>query len=71
MKKEEIVGILKEEGLDIAEDMAEVAVKAAFRVIAILIPKISNGLGAVIVPLLTYAEPLILDIIDKIDGEED
>lgn len=70
MDKKEIVDILKGEGLDVAEEAAVMAVKAALKIIALLIPKVSNGLGAVIVPLLLYVEPLILEQIDKIDGKD-
>ena len=70
MEKKEITNILKEEGLDVAEDAAVMAVKAAMKIIALLVPKVSNGLGALILPMLTYVEPLILEQIDKIDGKD-
>ena len=70
MDKKEIVEVLKSEGLDVAEDAAVMAVKAAMKIIALLVPKVSNGLGALILPMLTYVEPLILEQIDKIDGKD-
>lgn len=71
MDKKEIVKVLKEEGLDITEEAAVAAVRGTIRLLGILLPKISNGLGAIAAPLLVYAEPLILAQIDKIDGEDD
>lgn len=70
MDKKEIVEVLKSEGLYVAEDAAVMAVKAAMKIIALLVPKVSNGLGALILPMLTYVEPLILEQIDKIDGKD-
>lgn len=71
MEKKEIVKVLKEEGLDIGEEAAVAAVRATFKLLGILLPKVSNGLGAIAAPLLLYAQPLILDMLDKIDGEDD
>lgn len=71
MDKKDITKILKEEGLDITEDMAVTAVKGAFRLIAVLVPQISKGLGGIIGPLVAIVEPQILALIDQIDGEDD
>lgn len=71
MNKTEVVTVLKSEGLDVAEDMAVQAVKAAFKILAALAPKVSQTAGAIIGPLLAVLEPRILELLDKIDGEDD
>lgn len=71
MDKKEITDILKAEGLDLAEDMAVQAVRVAFRIMIAVVPKVSNGLGAIIGPLVQIVEPQVLALLDKIDGEDD
>lgn len=66
--KKEIVDILKKDGLEIAEETAVQATKAAFSLLKILLPKISNGFGSFIVPMLGYAQDEVLKLIDEIDG---
>jgi len=71
MNKTEVVTVLKSEGLDVAEDMAVNAVKAAFKILILLAPKVSQTAGAIIAPMLAVLEPRILELLDKIDGEDD
>lgn len=71
MNKTEVVEVLKTEGLDVAEDMAVNAVKAAFKILILLAPKVSQTAGAIIAPMLAVLEPRILELLDKIDGEDD
>lgn len=71
MDKKEIIGVLQAEGLDVAEDMAVAAVRAAFRIIMLVVPKVSNGLGAIVGPMIMLVEPLVLGMLDKIDGKDD
>lgn len=71
MNKTEVVTVLKSEGLDVAEDMAVKAVRAAFKILILLAPKVSQTAGAIIGPLLAVLEPRILELLDKIDGEDD
>lgn len=71
MEKSEVMGVLKSEGLDVAEDMAVNAVKAAFKILILLAPKVSQTAGAIIAPMLAVLEPRILELLDKIDGEDD
>lgn len=69
--EKEVIDVLRVNGLEVAEDMAVPAVKTAFNIVRILVPKISNGLGSIIVPLTFYAEEEILKLVDKIDGKDD
>lgn len=71
MDKKEIVGILKTEGLDVAEDMAVVAVRSAIAILRVVMPKLSNGFGLAFNLLLDAYEPRILDLLDQIDGKKD
>jgi len=71
MDKKEIVGILKTEGLDVAEDMAVVAVRSAIAILRVMMPKLSNGFGLAFNLLLDAYEPRILDLLDQIDGKKD
>lgn len=66
--KNEIIEVLKKEGLPATEDAVVIAVKVAFRILGIVIPKVSSGLGKIVFPLILYAEPLVLEQVDKIDG---
>lgn len=71
MDQKEIVTILKTEGLDIAEDMAVQAIKGAFKLIGEMLPKVHPMLSLVVSPMLNELQPMLLAIIDKIDGEDD
>lgn len=69
--KKEVLEIMKGKGLDVAEDAAVMAVEAAFALMIALVPKVSNGLGGIIVPIIAIIKPKILAILDEIDGEDD
>jgi len=69
--KAEILGVLKVEGLDVAEDMAVVAVRGAFALIRLLAPKVSITGGAMAAAMISIIEPKILELIDAIDGVDD
>lgn len=71
MKKEEIVTVLKDEGLDVGEDMAVSAVRAAFRLLLLIVPRFSVGLAAIMPALVNIIEPQVLAALDHIDGEDD
>lgn len=64
----EVIEILKSKGLVVGEEMAVTAVKAAFALVGVLVPRISTGLGRIIMPLISYAESEVLGMVDKIDG---
>lgn len=68
--KNEILKILKVEGLVVAEDMAVKGVRAAFAIMALVVPKVSFGLGSIIVPMLGAIERPVLSLLDEIDGKD-
>jgi hypothetical protein len=70
MDKKEIVDVLKEEGLVVAEEMAVNAVRAAFKLIRGVASKVDPDIGFLVTTVLTYAEPKLLTLIDSIDGED-
>jgi len=59
---------LKVEGIDLAEDMVAGAVKAIFRAVPKLLPA---ALAPIVAGVLLAAEPAVLALVDKIDGEDD
>ena len=71
MNEKEIIEILRDEGLDLAEDMAVQAVKGAIKLIKSMLPKINPVVSMLLGPMLDQLEPILLGIIDKIDGEDD
>ena len=71
MENKEIVDILKTEGLDLAEDMAVNAVRGAIKLIKEMLPKINSIVAMLLIPLLDQLEPVLLGMLDKIDGEDD
>lgn len=71
MENREIVDILKSEGLDLAEDLAVNAVRGAIKLIKEMLPKVNSLVAMLISPLLDQLEPILLGLLDKIDGEDD
>lgn len=71
MDQEEIVAILKTEGLEVAEDLAVNAVNAAFQLIMAMLPKVNPMIAVVVTPMLVTLKPMLLEVIDKIDGKDD
>lgn len=69
--KKQIAELFKVRGLDVAEDMAVLAVTAAFDLLILIIPKVSAGLGAIIVPMVEIVKPKVLELLDAIDGKDD
>lgn len=71
MDKKEITAVLKSEGLDIAEDLAIEATRAAIKLLKVVLPKVSKGFGLVFTMFVDAYEDKIFEILDKIDGEKD
>ena len=71
MENKEIVDVLKNEGLDIAEDTAMAAARGAIQLLKLLLPKVSTGFGIAFSMFMQVYEAEIYGLIDKIDGEED
>jgi len=62
---------LKQEGLNIAEDAAEGAVKAVFRAVAKFAAQSENKMDDVLIAILPVIEPHVLKLLDGIDGEKE
>lgn len=71
MTNSDIVDILKDEGLDVAEELAMSAVRGAFALLKSVLPRINPILGVILVPMLEKLEPVVLEALDNIDGEDD
>lgn len=69
--KKIIVQELKDAGLDIAEEMAVVAVKGLFAALPKVVAATENKVDDLIVPVLMVIQPKIMELLDKIDGKED
>lgn len=69
--KKEIIAICKAEGMDVAEEAAVMAVNTAFSILQIVVPKVSVGAGAIVVPMIEVVKPKVMELLDKIDGEDD
>jgi hypothetical protein len=69
--KKEINEIARNKGLNVAEDASVLLVEAAFALLATLVPKVSFGLGGIIIPIIAIVKPKILEMLDEIDGEDD
>jgi len=68
--KDKVLNILKDEGLDLAEDAAEKVVKAGFKIGKLLISESENKVDDLLLPLFDLVEPRVLELVDKIDGEK-
>lgn len=67
--KEIVVKEFKEHGLEIAEDMAEVAVKGVFTACKEVIRETPTKIDDMTLPLVELVEKKALSFIDSIDGE--
>jgi len=63
--------ILKEQGLDIAEDAAVATVKGVFKALPAILAVTENKYDDMLIPVLGLLEPQVIGILDKIDGEDD
>lgn len=71
MNQEDIIEILKDDGIDIAEELAMQAAKAAIKLLRVIVPKVSVGFGLAFNLFMDAYEPQIYKMLDKIDGEKD
>ena len=69
--KEELLELLKDKGLDIAEEALKDLVEGVFEILPVLVSKTENTYDDLLVPMLGLIKPKILEMIDKIDGEVD
>ena len=70
MDKKKLVEILKENGLNIAEEAATTTVKGIFKSIKEIVKATPSKTDDLLIPLIAVIEPPILALIDKIDGED-
>lgn len=70
MDKKQIVGLVKDQGIDLGEDMAIAAVKTAIELIKVIVPQLSRGAGTMLNLFLGAYEEDIYKLLDKIDGKE-
>lgn len=71
MDKKQIVGLVKDEGLDLAEDMAIAGVRGALKIIRVIVPQLSRGAGTMVNLFFDAYEDEIIKLLDKIDGKAD
>lgn len=69
--KKTLLEELKKEGLNIAEDAAVGAVKAVFKALPRVVLASENKFDDLLIPILGVVEPKVLELLDKIDGEDD
>lgn len=62
---------LKKEGINLAEDAVAGIVKAVFRAIPKVVLATPNSVDDLLVPVLAVVEPKVLELVDKLDGEDD
>ena len=65
-----IVAELKEQGLEIGEEMAIAAVKVILGLVPKIVIATENKIDDLLLALLPIIEPKIMEALDKIDGEE-
>lgn len=67
--KEEILEIVKAEGLNVGEEAVEALARVVFKVLPMAIGKANPAVGAIVLPLIALIEPKVMEAIDKIDGQ--
>ena len=70
-KKDEIIADLKQEGLDLAEDVTKESIEHVFEFAIKAINKYGNAVLKAAIPLLQTAENFLLELADKINGVQD
>lgn len=70
-KKDEIVADLKQEGLDLAEDVTKESIEHVFEFAINAISKYGNAVLKAAIPLLQAAESFLLEFADQINGVKD
>lgn len=69
--KQVLLDELKKQGLDIAEDAAMSTVKAVVKALPPFFLATENKYDDLLVGILPVIEPSLLQVLDKIDGEDD
>lgn len=66
--QKDVMDVLKSEGLTVAEETAVTAVRAAIKLLRLMLPKVSVGFGIAFGMFMDVYEAKIYGLIDKIDG---
>lgn len=66
----ELMSKMKAEGMDVAEEAAKTAVSCVLDWVAESALKSENKMDDMVAPLIPVLKPHIMELIDKIDGEE-
>jgi len=69
--KKEIKEILRKHGAYIAEDVSVSVAKGVLKALPEILQATDNKFDDLLIPLISVIEPKILEILDKIDGEEE
>ena len=70
-KKDEIVADLKQEGLELTEDVTKETIEHVFEFSIDQINKHGNAMLKALIPVLQTVESYLLELADKIDGVQD
>jgi hypothetical protein len=66
-----ITDILKDQGLDIAEDVAIATVKGVIKALPGILALTPNKFDDLLIPILGLVEAPLISLLDKIDGKVD
>lgn len=69
--REEILELVKAEGMDATEEAVYTMTKTGFAIVKIALPKVNPLFGSILVSIITALEPKVYEIIDKLDGKDD
>lgn len=69
--KSALIEELKAAGLDVGEEVAVAAVKGVFKAVERLIEMSANKYDDMLLPVIKLAEPKVMELLDKIDKEDD
>ena len=69
-EEKKLSDILKEKGLDLAESQVEALVHGVFECIELVVKKTDNKIDDAVIGFLPQLKDIVLEKVDKIDGEE-
>ena len=69
MESKSLVELLKEKGLDVAEDSAKMIIEAVFEFAESAVAKTENKYDDMLLAAIPLLKPMVLGLVDKIDGK--
>lgn len=69
--KDDLLDLLKAEGMEVAEDLAVDMVRKTFAILPKIAAIIPGTIDDVIINIIRALEPKVLSLCDKIDGKDD